>query len=146
MVQRLFVALAAWCTTACFYYQPLTTPEPAPGSYLSATLNDMGTDTLLRTIGPDVRSIRGRLLTSDTTSLRLSVSGVTLHHGENVTWRGEVVTLRRSYVAGLEQRRLAKGRTALIVGASVLAIVTSYKVFQGVGLIPTNSNGQPPPK
>jgi hypothetical protein len=146
MIRYLSVLIAIGCATGCYYYEPIDTPQPAPGSYLSATLNDLGTDTLSRTIGPDVRSIRGRLLTSDGTALRLSVTGVTSHHGENITWKGESVTLNRIYLAGLEQRRLSKGRTAIIVGATVVGLVTTYKIFQGVGLIPTNSGGPPPPK
>jgi len=135
-----------WCAAACYYYEPLATPQPVPGSYVSATLNDLGTDTLSRTIGPDVRSIRGRLLTSDQEAMRLSVTGVTLHHGEIVTWKGEAVTVNRMYLAGVEQRRLSRGRTTIIVGATLAAILTSYKVFQGIGIIPTRSGGPPPPK
>jgi len=146
MTRSVCVLLAMWCATACYYYEPLATPQPAPGSYVSATLNDPGTDTLSRTIGPDVRSIRGRLLTSDPDALRLSVTGVTLHHGENVTWKGEVVTVNRVYLAGVEQRHLARGRTAIFVGATLAALLTTYKVFQGVGIIPSGSGGPPPPK
>jgi len=146
MMRCVFVVLAMWCATACYYYEPLATPQPVAGSYVSATLNDLGTDTLSRTIGPDVRSIRGRLLTSDQEALRLSVTGVTSHHGESVTWKGEALTVNRMYVAGVEQRRLARGRTALIVGATLAAVLTTYKVFQGLALIPTGSGGPPPPK
>jgi len=146
MMRSLFVCLALWSASACYYYEPLATTQPLPGSYVSATLNDPGTDTLSRTIGPDVSSIRGRLLTSDQEALRLSVTGVTLHHGENVTWKGEVVTVNRMYLAGVQQRRLSRLRTAIIVGATMVAMVTSYKVFQGIGIIPTGSGGPPPPK
>jgi hypothetical protein len=146
MTRCLSVLIATWCAAACYYYEPIATLEPAQGSYLSATLNDLGTDTLSRSIGPDVRSIRGRLLTADETALHLSVTGVTLHHGENITWKGEPVTLNRSYVAGLEQRRLSRPRTAIIVAATVVGLVATYKVFQGIGLIPTNSGGPPAPK
>jgi hypothetical protein len=146
MIRFLFVIFATWCGAGCYYYEPIATPQPMPGTYISATLNDLGTDTLSRTIGPDVRSIRGRLLTSDGAALHMSVTGVTLHHGENVTWKGEAVTLNRVYVAGLDQRHLARGRTAIIVGAAIVGLVTTYKVAQGVGLIPSNSGGPPPPK
>jgi|GEM_PF-5029201 hypothetical protein len=146
MMRSMFVLSAMWCAAACYYYEPLATPQPVPGSYVSATLNDLGTDTLSRTIGPDVRSIRGRLLTSDQEAMRLSVTGVTLHHGEIVTWKGEAVTVNRMYLAGVEQRRLSRGRTTIIVGATLAAILTSYKVFQGIGIIPTRSGGPPPPK
>jgi hypothetical protein len=145
MRQLSFVAFAI-CTAGCYYYRPLATPEPAPGSFLSATLTDTGADHLSRSIGPDVRSVRGRLLRSDPSALTFSVAAVTLHHGENVTWRGEPVTLSREYVVSLEERRLAKGRTLLIAAAALVAVVTTYKVAEGVGLIPTNTSGNPPPK
>lgn len=146
MRRYLFVSFAILFVTGCYYYEPIDKPEPAAGSYLSATLNDAGTDTLSQTIGPDVRSIRGRLLTSDSQAMHLSVIGVTLHHGEDVTWKGENVTLYRRYVAGVEERRLSRPRTAIIVGAAIAGLVATYKVFQGVGLIPTNTGGPPPPK
>jgi hypothetical protein len=146
MRQLAFTLLATWGSTGCYYYQPLATPTPAPGSYLSATLTDTGADHMSRTIGPDVRAVRGRLLTSDTAALIFSVVAVSLHHGEDVTWKGEPVTLSREYISALRQRQLAKGRTVLIVGATVLGLVTTYKVFQGIGLIPTNGPGIPPPR
>ena len=141
-----FAYLAAAATVACYYYQPVTTPDPLPGSYLSATITDSGADHLARTIGPDVKSVRGRLLSSDGAALRLSVAGVSLHHGEDISWRGESVTLNREYVIQLQQRRLARGRTMLLTGATILSVITTYKVAQGIGLIPSNTGGNPPPK
>ena len=146
-MRRLWSAMfAISAATGCYYYEPLARSEPVPGSYLAATLNDWGTDTLSQTIGPDVRSIRGRVLTSDSAALNLSVTGVTLHHGEDVTWKGENVTLYRRFVAGIQERRLSRSRSALIVAASIAGLVATYEVFQGVGLIPTRSGGPPPPK
>ena len=142
----LFASVLAWAAAGCYYYQPLATPDPTPGTYLSATITDTGADHLARTIGPDVRSVRGRVVRSDTGGLTLAVTGVSLHHGENITWKGEPVTVNREYVIQLQQRKLAKGRTVLIAGATLLSMVTTYKVFQGVGLIPSNTGGQPPPK
>lgn len=146
MRQTVFALLTTVCAAGCYYYQPIATPDPAPGTYLSATITDTGADHLARTIGPDVRSIRGRLLAADAAELRLSVLGVSLHHGEDITWRGEAVSVSREYVIQLQQRKLAKGRTVLIAGATLLSMVTTYKVFQGVGLIPSNTGGTPPPK
>ena len=142
----LFASVLAWAAAGCYYYQPLATPDPTPGTYLSATITDTGADHLARTIGPDVRSVRGRLVSADAGGLTLAVTGVSLHHGENITWRGEAVTVNREYLVQLDQRRLAKGRTILIAGALITSLVTTYKVFQGVGLIPSNTGGNPPPK
>ena len=146
MGHRVFAVFAVWAAAGCYYYQPLATADLTPGTYLSATITDTGADHLARTIGPDVRSIRGRLLTASAAELRLSVLGVSLHHGEDISWRGEAVSVNREYVIQLQQRKLAKGRTVLIAGATLISMVTTYKVFQGVGLIPSNTGGTPPPK
>lgn len=146
MHQRVFAVLATCGTASCYYYQPLETPAPLPGSYLAATLTDTGADHLSRTIGPDVREVRGRLVTSDDQGLTVAVLGVRLHHGDNVTWKGEHVTLSREYLAGLEQRHLSRGRTLLIASALVLGAVTTYKVFQGLGSPPPAGNGPPTPR
>ena len=138
-----FASIVAWAAAGCYYYQPLATPDPTPGTYLSATITDTGADHLARTIGPDVRSVRGRLVSSDSARLTLAVMGVSLHHGENITWRGEAVTVNREYLVQLDQRRLAKGRTILIAGALFTSLVTTYKVFQGVGLIPSIPTSSP---
>src|SRR2546425_4084783 len=140
MRQSVFAFLAACCTAGCYYYQPLATPDPVPGTYLAATLTDTGADHLSRTIGPDVREVRGRLVTSDDQGLTVAVLGVSLHHGQNVTWKGEHVTLSREYLAGLEKRYLSRGRTLLVASALVLGAVTTYKVFQGIGSPPPAGN------
>src|SRR2546425_727244 len=141
MRQPVFAALVACCTARCYYYQPLATPDPPPGTYLAAPLTDTGADHLARTIGPDVRAVRGRLLTSDSGGLTFSVSAVSLHHGADVTWKGEAVTLNREYLIGLQQRKLARGRTLLLASATLIGVVTTYKVFQGIGLTPGNTGG-----
>jgi len=146
MRQRWFGLLGLCCTAGCYYYQPLASPNPAPGSYLSATLTDTGADHLARTIGPDALSMRGHLVSSDSSALTFAVTAVSLHHGETVTWKGEPVTVNRQYVTALQQRRLAKGRTVLFIGAAVVGLVTTYKVSQGLGLIPTIGGTGGPPK
>src|SRR3989442_2816750 len=127
MRQSVFAFLAACYTAGCYYYQPLATPDPVPGTYLAATLTDTGADHLARTIGPDVRAVRGRLLTSDSGALTFSVMAVSLHHGADVTWKGEAVTLNRRYVAGLDRPPVAQGRTGLIPGATLVGVYTTCK-------------------
>jgi hypothetical protein len=146
MRRRVLAVLAAWGTTGCYYFQPLGMPNPQPGTYLAATLNDDGAERLSRTIGPDVREVRGHLLTSDDHALTLSVLGVSLHHGESITWKGERVTVSRGFLSGLQQRRLSHGRTILMVGATILGVVTTYKVFQGLWLTPGGGGSGPQAK
>src|SRR3989442_15972188 len=92
MRQSVFAFLAACWNAGCYYYQPLATPDPVPGTYLAATLTDTGADHLARTIGPDVRAVRGRLLSSDSGGRPSSRSAVSPHHGADAPREGEAAT------------------------------------------------------
>ncbi len=47
-------------STACYSYNPLTTPSPEPGSYVAVKLTDAGSQELARYLGPTVFVVRGR--------------------------------------------------------------------------------------
>jgi hypothetical protein len=133
-------------SAACYYYRPLESQRLVPGVYLAATITDTGADHLSRTIGPDVSVVRGRLVTSDPEGLTLAVLGVSLHHGENVTWKGEHVTVSREYLSGLQQRHLSKGRTVLVASGALLSLITAYTVVRSLGIASGRGGGTNVPK
>src|SRR3989442_11006304 len=76
-------------TTACYSYNPLTTPSPDPGVYVSVTLNDAGSVDLARYLGPSIFLVRGRYLgPSDQGGLLVSVSSVETKRGDGYSWQG----------------------------------------------------------
>src|SRR5438552_16715971 len=99
---------------ACYYYQPLDTPSPQPGTYIQVMLTDSGTSHFWGYLGPDVGNLRGRLVTASPQVLSLSVASVEQRHGQILGWKGETVTLGREYVATMQERHLSKGRTVLL--------------------------------
>src|SRR3989442_8908244 len=107
MRQSVFAFLAACWNAGCYYYQPLATPDPAPGTYLAATLTDTGADHLARTIGPDVRAVRGRLLTSDSGGLTFSLSPADPHPSADCTWKCQAETHDQGVVLRTRQRKSA---------------------------------------
>src|SRR5437879_9676550 len=98
----------------CYYYEPLETPAPQPGTYMQVMLTDSGTSHFWGYLGPDVGNLRGRLITANPEALALSVESVEQRHGQILTWKGEDVTLRRAYVAAVRDRHLSKARVALL--------------------------------
>ena len=86
---------AAYLTTACYNFRPLETPSPDAGAYVAATLSDSGSVELARYLGPDVFVVRGRYLGSgaDERGLAVSVAEVETKRGDEVSWRGETITL-----------------------------------------------------
>ena len=139
--------LVATCLTAgCYNYAPLTTPTPEPGAFLAVTLTDSGSVEMARSLGPDVMRVRGRYLSSDDSGLQLSVTGVELKRGDEIFWKGETVVVPAHYVASLEVRRLAKGKSYLLAGASAAGLVITTGLFTLTGRGSARpGSGRPPP-
>ncbi len=139
--------MAVILASGCYNYEPVAlTPAPEPGAYLVATLTDSGSKALAGYVGPDARAIRGHIVSSDDTELRLSVTSVETTRGDELTWRGENVTISRSFIATTKTRRLAKGRTAVLAGAGVAAIIGIAAGFSLTGSADSPGQGGGPPK
>ena len=140
--------LVATCLTAgCYTYAPLTTPTPAPGAFLAATLTDSGSTAMARYLGPDVMRVRGRYLSSDDSGLQLSVTAVELKRGDEIFWKGESVVVPAPCIASLEVRQLAKGKSYLLAGASAAGLVITTGLFTLTGRGSASpGGGRPPPR
>ncbi len=126
--------LFALCLTAgCYNYAPLATPSPEPGTDLAVTLTDAGSVELARYLGPSVMVVRGRFVGHSEQGLQLSVASVELVRGDELPWQGETVTLPPGDIASLEVRRFAHGKTYLLAGGSVAALVVTVGTFQVIG-------------
>ena len=139
---------AAYLTTACYNYQPLTTATPEPGTYMAAMLTDSGSQDLARYLGPNVSVVRGRYLGESDRGLLVSVSSVEMKQGDEHPWAGETVTLPANEIADLQVRRLAKGRSVLLVGVGVTGLVATTAAFAltGSGTLPGPGKGHPAPQ
>lgn len=132
--------------TGCYYYQPLETPVPAPGTYMQVLLTDSGTSHFWGYLGPDVGQVRGRLISADGQALALSVQSVEQRHGQILSWKGEPVTLGREYVATVQERRVSKGRIALLAGGSVVGFIATVTALTQLVAGGGNGGGGGTPK
>lgn len=132
-MRTLILVTAACVVTGCYNYAPVTTPEPQPGAQFAFTLTESGSQDLARTLGADAFVVRGRFLGASDQGLVVSVSSVETKRGDQFPWAGETVTLPDNAVAGIEARRLAKGRSVLLVGAGVTGLLAATAEFLIVG-------------
>ena len=140
------LAATAILVGGCYNYQPVAlTPATQPGTELVATLTDSGARALAGYLGPEAQAVRGRSLGFDDAGLRLSVMAVETIRGDELTWQGETVTLPRPFIATTRIRRLAKGRTAMLVGIAVAAIIGTAAGFALIGSADSPGQGGPPP-
>lgn len=119
---------------ACNYDRPLSVPVPAPGTRLGLALTDSGTDRLWRYLGPDIGTVRGRLLAWDDTSIVLAVDAVDMRHGQTLSWKGERVLISRMLVAHVTERQMSIGRTVLAGGFSAVGFIIAMEAFKGSGI------------
>jgi len=126
------LSLLTLCGSGCYYYRSVTTLTPPPGTYVAVALSDSGTEHFWRYLGPDVGTVRGRLLFADDTSYAVGVESVELRHGPALGWKGERVVLPRFFVVGVQDRHFSVGRSALAGGLSLVGLVASYGAFRAL--------------
>ncbi len=102
---------------------------------MTVGLSDQGRVVLAPLIGPGARRISGRVVGVSDSALTLGVSGVQYVTAAAMTrWNGERVSVPRSVVAGIEERRLSRSRTWVTVGlVAAAALAVSLIAITGSG-------------
>lgn len=135
-------------TVACYRYGGIEVPAPDSGTQVSAELTGAGSAELANQLGPNVTTVRGQVLESMGDTLLLALSAVTGRNQQETFWKGEQVRIPLAAVARVQQRRFSLGRSLLLGGAALGAMVVAGKAFEGngsaVGGAPGGSN--PPPQ
>lgn len=124
----LFVVVAS-VQVGCYNYLPLRRSSLTPSRYLALTLTDAGSEELAPYLGPEVLVVRGRFLSTTERGLAISVGAVELRQGDILEWKGETVVVPGEFVRGLEERQVARGKTVLLAGASLLGMVVAYQAL-----------------
>jgi len=118
---------------ACYTYRPVSTPQPSPGTRVSAELTDDGARELSGQLGPQVEHVEGDVLAVDSNGVQLAVRQVETNRGNQVDWKGEKVIIPRAAVSGWQQHRLSVGGTSFMGGLLVGALYGMYRLLGGSG-------------
>ncbi|MEJ7811936.1 MAG: hypothetical protein WKG32_16105 [Gemmatimonadaceae bacterium] len=145
-VTQLPAVVAALASVGCYSYRPVTIPAPAMGTRVSVELTDLGTATLGRLLGNEVVEVRGELTGATERSVSLAVQAVRLRNGVENYWNREPVTLERSTIALLSERRVSRKRSFLAGGAvaAVATIAAAVASGRGSGSSPGGGGGPGP--
>jgi hypothetical protein len=136
------VALAALSFGAggCYRYQPLAQPEPATGDNVRVSLTQDGTTALATRLGPRISQLDARVAEVRSDTLLLQVTTARSADLQESYFNGDTVSLPRSSVSSIEERRLAVGPTAVLGGIVVGGALTAATALTG-----DNGNGGAPP-
>lgn len=143
-MRTLVIITTALLGSGCYTYLPLRSAEPRPGMRVSAELTDSGSATLGEYLGREATAVRGQVTAVADTALEVSVASVQTRNGQESFWKGEPVSLRRSLIARLRERRLAKGGTLFVGGAIVAGLVLAVDAVSG-GIFGGDKGGPTPP-
>lgn len=123
-MQRGVAALTSACVflAGCYTTVPVET-APSPGEVVVLDLNDHGRDRLGRSIGSAAKSIEGALDSRTDSGYVVKVSSVVYMNGQNNMWTNEPLTIQSDLVRELRVKKFSQGRTALLVGGSIGALV-----------------------
>ena len=131
----------------CYTYRPLSTPQPSPGTRVSAELTDDGARELSGQLGPQVEHVEGDVLAVDSNGVQLAVRQVETNRGNQVDWKGEKVIIPRAAVSGWQQHQLSVGGTGFMGGVVIGALYGMYQLLGGEGGIEgTGSGGSAGPR
>src|SRR6476469_4843671 len=141
MIIRSALLLSTAFLGACYTYQPLETTVPVPGQRVSAQLTTEGSRDLTAEIGPEILHVEGDVVQADSSGVDLDVQEIESYRGIRSDWHGAHVRLPRQAVAGIQQRHLSIGGTAVLTGALTAGLYFIYRVLSG-GSSSEGGNGQ----
>lgn len=122
--------LLALLASGCHRYAALAPADLSPGRQVRAELGDDGSADLARWIGPRGVAVGGRIESVSDSALTISVTEVVRRNGVAESWRGEQVSVPRSQLATVRERRFDRTRT-LLLGAGVVAALVSVDAALG---------------
>lgn len=128
-------------TLSCFEYsnvEPRTVPA---GRELQITVTPEGRQALGGQVGTNVRTIIGRVVSADTSGVRLALERTTLTDGSTAQWSGEQVNIPSPYISDTQERTLSKGKTAAAVAvlagvSAAVALALGRTGSSGSGTVP----------
>ena len=140
----IIVTTIALC--GCYEYLPSPSrSDDLNGKRVQLTLNDMGSAMLAPQIGPQNEAVGGTLVENTSEALTLLVQSVRNRNGLESGWNGERVSVPRSYIETLEERRFSVRRTFFASAALAASLIIAQKAFGGGGgaTVPGNGAGGP---
>lgn len=126
-------AILVLLLAGCYVYAPVGMGPPPTGRPVRLTLTDAGTVNLASELGPSVEAVGGKLIGNTADAYVLALSDSRKRNGIEIDWRGEQVSISKSLVATVQQRQFSRGRTALVAGGVVAAMLVARQTLWGPG-------------
>jgi hypothetical protein len=138
---RSSVALFPLLLGGCFSYVALGAATPRRGTDVVAKLSTPLAVPLQDVTVREVNATTGKVTYADDDSLVLAVEHFRSDAGTDYPGLGTTITIRRDHIAELQERRIAAGKTVLLLGAGAVALGA---IVYSVGPLLGSTSGAPP--
>jgi hypothetical protein len=140
-VRRLVAVLPALAGLGCYEYTDTTSAGLHPGEVVRVALTAPGSAALAPAIGPGATSLGGRVMSLAPNDMTIALTEIDRSVGPEQFLAGEPISVPLASFAGVQRRRVDKGRTALAVGGVVAlfvvgqVIVDQTSIFSSKGAV-----------
>ena len=131
--RRVIIAGVAAFNTGCYTAVPIAASDARMGKRISVDLTDAGTVQMTSQVGPRIRSLTGDVATTTDGELVLALRSVSDVRGIESLWGGEQVTIPRTSIGGVTERRLSRGKTALFAVGMVAGLILAARLVGAIG-------------
>lgn len=130
--RRVVVACISAFNLGCYTAVPIGGDSARTGTRIAVELTDAGTVDMASQVGPRIHTLVGDVSAVSDSTVTLSMRSATDVRGIESLWQGEQVTVKRSDVASVGERRLSPGRTAVF---SVILVAGAFVAARAFGLV-----------
>jgi hypothetical protein len=117
--------------TGCYTLVPVANTGLPAGATIALEINDAGRVALGGALGPEIGQVEGRLIEQTSSEYRIAVTGVRyLRDAGEQTWNGERISIPSDHVRAVAERRISKGRSAIVAGAAIGAV--AFLITRGI--------------
>ena len=114
---------------SCYRLSATEGGAPTVGRELVLELSERGGIELAPQLGPQLKSVTGRVSDFRDNAYRVAVTQTDSRTGVETLWRGEEASIPREFVLTVAERQLDKRRTWIVVGLSALGVALAGKAF-----------------
>lgn len=133
LLRPLSIALVLLLNASCFSYRPAASGMPKRATALRVHLSTAAAFDIGEIVVQNVRQVEGEMIGWSGDTLSLSATLLISGTDQEFFGNGRTVSISRSQIARLEQRRLSVGRSAFVAGAGFLLLVATERVIGRIG-------------
>jgi hypothetical protein len=138
------VVAISFLVGACSTYAPTSLAAAPTSGTVRFDLTDAAHSESFGSLGTQVTSVEGRVRSTSDSAVTIAVSEVGRVAADNQAYQGDMITIPTRYIGRVEQKRTQVGRSLLVAGA-VLGAVVWIGSQAGHGSVSSRRPPGPPP-